>query len=235
MVFSVKLTNMGAPYAEAMTTRKETIIQDSWNGAYSILFDDVLIADKKGSWNVSIQVTREGTDPNDTFEGTFSLKDIEVILPEVLYESEEAKKVAQIKEQEADILKKQLAQMMTKLEQLEESLTGAPPAIPSSLNASGGLAGQMAFGNPISSVTPGVVSGILPSALPVQPSPATLAEVLKNCDYETLKKLQDLGILQLKSKQAPILGDPLSPPAVIDAKPPGVPLGKMGGRKVDGA
>ena len=197
MVFHVKITSMGSPYENAQIIRKVVPVQDSWNS--QILFDDIKIIGDKSDKSVYVLITREGTDPEDTFEGTFSLRGIEIILPEVLYESEEAKKVAKIKEEEAVDLKQQLALMNQKL---QNSLYAPEDDY---------KIGQ---------------------AAPSQVSPATLADVLKNCDFATLQKLQQLGILQLQNKQLPAFGNPLSPPAVID-KPSGLPLGKMGGRKVD--
>jgi hypothetical protein len=201
MIFRVKITNMGSPYENAQIIRKVVPVRDSPGWNEQILFDDIKVMGDKSDKSVYVLITREGTDPEDTFEGTFSLRDIEVILPEILYESEEAKKVAKIKEEAAVDLKQQLTLMNQKLQNLQMSVDY--PEIPPKQEGA-----------------------------PFQASPATLAEVLKNCDMATLQKLKQLGILQLESKQAPVFGDPLSPPAVIE-KPSGVPLGKMGGRKVD--
>lgn len=211
MVFKIKITNMGTPYEPALVVKKTVDVQDSWNGLCNIPFDDIVVASFKSNWNVNIVVTREGTDPQDTFEGTFNLKDMEVFLPQV---AEEMREEAQAQKEDAQSVQKQLDKAMKDLESITKAVKkfqGAPTALdPNTLE-------------PVSASP----------QMPIQPSAATLAEVLKNCDMATLQKLKQLGILQLESKQAPIFGDPLSPPAVIDVKPSGVPLGKMGGRKVD--
>lgn len=206
MVFKIKITNMGTPYEPALVVKKTVVVQDSLDGLCNIPFDDIVVASFKSNWNVNIVVTREGTDPQDTFEGTFNLKDMEVFLPQVAEEM-------QAQKEDAQSVQKQFDKAMKDLESITKAVKkfqGAPTVLdPNTLE--------------LVSASP---------QMPIQSSAATLAEVLKNCDMATLQKLKQLGILQLESKQAPIFGDPLSPPAVI-AKPSGVPLGKMGGRKVD--
>ena len=221
MVFKIKITNMGTPYEPALVVKKTVDVQDSWNGLCNILLDDITVGPIKSNWNVNIVVTREGTDPQDTFEGTFNLKDMEVFLPQV---AEEMREEMQAQKEGAPNVQKQLDEAMKNL----ESITKAVKKLQS----------------PLTVLDPNTFELVPAPQMPVQPSAATLpgvitAEVLKNCDMATLQKLKQLGILQLESKilqleskQVPIFGDPLSPPAVID-KPSGLPLGKMGGRKVD--
>lgn len=203
MVFKIKITNMGAPYESAQIVKKIVNVQDNAYGPVNICFDDIIVGPDKSDWHVYIQAMREGTDPSDTFEGTFHLQDMEVILPQVEEDLKEEQK------------KKELEARLDTLDSLAKLLTSKQTSGPTVLDPT-----------TLELVNPGTYT-------PVQTSPATLAEVLKNCDLATLQKLKQLGILQLENKQMPVLGDPLNPPPVIDVKPPGVPLGKMGGRKVD--